>query len=108
MLPAGYDSCEELGTMESAMRTLIGMSFALMLIAASGASSAHAQGNCQPADSQACINMRQAEETYKRMERERQQQQMRDTRHDGRIPIDKNTSVGGTVNPPSVNVKRTF
>jgi hypothetical protein len=90
------------------MRKLIGMSYALMLIAASGTTVAQAQGKCEPANSQACINMRQAEETYKRLQRERQQQQTRDTRHDGRIPIDKNTSVGGTINPPSVNVRKTF
>lgn len=91
------------------MRTLSMGILAAALVAWPGImQEAFAQGSCEPASSQGCQNMRNAEQFSRQQEQERQREQMRDTRHDGRIPAGRNGSVGGTIDPPSVNYKKTY
>lgn len=53
-------------------------------------------------------NERQVRKETDRQQAEKRVESMRDKSHDGRIPVGKNTSVGGQSNPPSVNVRKTI
>lgn len=52
-------------------------------------------------------NMRNADDVSKRLERERDREQMRDTSHDNRLKINKDTSVGVDPSRGEINVRTT-
>ncbi|WP_017664979.1 hypothetical protein [Porphyrobacter sp. AAP82] len=58
------------------------------------------------AESIAERNMREAPEIAARIERERVREEMRDTSHDGRLPVGKDTSLG--VGRGGINVLVTY
>ncbi len=62
--------------------------------------------SCEPANSQACKNMRDAANTHKKLEQEKNKEATRDKSHDGRLKTGKDSSVG--VGTSGVNVKKTF
>jgi len=47
----------------------------------------------------------EATKGYQALQREKQAETMRNKTHDGRIMIGKDTSVGGSASPPTVNVR---
>jgi hypothetical protein len=85
-----------------------------VLLLSLAATSAYAQTENQLAQSSEAQrtldeNMRKADEAYKLLQREREHEQMRDKSHDfPRIQLDKDMSVGGTIDPPEINVRRTY
>lgn len=66
-----------------------------------------ASAQCEPAGSQGCRNMDEAKRAYEQQQREKQQEKMRDTTPEGRIPLGRDTSIGGSVEKDggSINVR---
>jgi len=77
------------------------------LIAALAATTLTASAFAQTSQQTVDQNMRNADEVSKRLLQERDRERMRDTSHDNRLRINKDTSVGVDLSKPEINVRTT-
>jgi len=92
-------------------------SVAAAVFLALGAANAHGQSNKKvdltPKDTRSYSQKEQdhgfaeAKKGYEHLQREKEAERMRDTRHDGRLKTGKDSSLGGGAEPPNINWKTT-